>query len=111
MTAVRLKWNLKCIGWSPNELAVRLDINERTAQKWVAGKSFVPHRIAVWIEEVRAIVMAISKPLLWGEEPKPEIQDGIDRAWNNDYVRGPERHINAPGARRIVYPEDDDPLT
>lgn len=65
MSKDRLRWNLECIGWSPGELARRLDVNERSMLNWLSGKKVIPDRVAVWIETVRALITALPAPPFW----------------------------------------------
>ena len=73
MSKERLGWNLECIGWGPAELARRLDVDERNVSRWLQGKKELPDRVAVWIETLRGIIMALPTPTLW-----PDTADLID---------------------------------
>jgi hypothetical protein len=52
LTPERLDWQLKVLNWSNGELSRRLDIRPNKASAWIAGRSFVPNRVAVWLEDL-----------------------------------------------------------
>lgn len=68
--------------------------------------------MAVWLEMTRAIVMAIHKPLLWGEQAPQQMADYLETAFNNISRVGEVRHVASGRTRRRPEPqnEEDDPL-
>jgi hypothetical protein len=51
--AAELEAAMAVLGWSPPELAERLDVRVRTIQRWRAGASVVPERVLAWLRECR----------------------------------------------------------
>lgn len=64
----RIDWLLVMIGWSPGELAKRLNVRDDVVRHWRSGKSFMPFRAAVWMETVAAVVLALPQPAGWGDK-------------------------------------------
>jgi transcriptional regulator with XRE-family HTH domain len=67
MTPARLRWCLERIGWSRQELARRLTINESTVAHMVQGKRFIPNRLAIWVDTLANLMIALPRPYLWQE--------------------------------------------
>jgi hypothetical protein len=63
----RLEWCLQVIGWSRGELARRLDVSETTAKTLVNGKRNIPANIAVWLETLASMHLALPAPHFWHE--------------------------------------------
>lgn len=70
LTKERLNWQLDVLGWSRNELARRTDVSMSKAAQWVSGKSFVPNRLAVWLEMLALAMVGLGRPLLWDRDPR-----------------------------------------
>jgi len=93
MTAERLNWCLETIGWSRSVLAERLDIEGTTVARMCQGKSGIPNRVAVWIDTLAKIVLAVPVPHLWVRNSSigkmrhnPGVK-GIEAAWNERFPR------------------------
>lgn len=67
MKAPRLLWCLEVIGWSRGELARRLDVSETTAKTFVNGKRNIPANLAIWLETLASMHMALPAPHFWHE--------------------------------------------
>lgn len=63
----RLTWLLVLIGWDREELAWRLDIPTRTVAAWEKGGSFIPNRVAIWLEMLARTMAANAIPVDWDE--------------------------------------------
>jgi plasmid maintenance system antidote protein VapI len=75
MTAERLSWCLDQLGWSRLELSRRLSVSEGTAANMVNGKRHIPNRVAIWIETLVSVTVALPGPYLW----QPGAKIGSDR--------------------------------
>jgi hypothetical protein len=88
LTAERLSWQLDVLEWSRQELARRTEVSSTKAQKWVTGQSFMPNRIAIWLEHLAQVMLAIGKPMLWTRDPRmaaakhPWLIEAMEHAWD-----------------------------
>jgi ribosome-binding protein aMBF1 (putative translation factor) len=71
MPAERIQWALDVIGWSHGELARRLEVEPSKVSKWAGGKSYMPNRVAIWLEMLAGVMQVMPKPILWGEDVLP----------------------------------------
>lgn len=58
----RLSAALAPIHWGPVDLARKLNINERTVRRWLAGQNEPPPNILAWLEAVAAFHLANPPP-------------------------------------------------
>ena len=63
LTPERLSWQLEVLKWSNGELARRLNIRPSKVSAWINGRSFVPNRVAVWLEDLAQKTLA--GPIGW----------------------------------------------
>lgn len=50
----RLCVALTTLHWGPTDLADEVDVNERTARRWIAGQNETPELILAWLETLAA---------------------------------------------------------
>jgi transcriptional regulator with XRE-family HTH domain len=91
MTAERLRWCLDVIGWSKNEFANRLTVSHTTGAQWANGRRNIPNRVAIWIDSLAQVHLALPEPYLWGTD---------DRV-------GRTRHANATNHQMLERAWDD----
>lgn len=65
----RAQWQLEVIGWSRQELGRRLDVSPTKVANWMTGRSFMPNRVSIWLEQLALTMMALPGPLLWERHP------------------------------------------
>jgi len=53
------------VGWSPHELARRLGVNARTAERWCSGALEAPDRVVAWLGRVGDAVEGAGMPDGW----------------------------------------------
>jgi transcriptional regulator with XRE-family HTH domain len=85
----RVAWCLDVIGWSRNEFARRLDVSDTTAAQFVTGKRNCPHRVAVWLETLASMMLALPEPFFWGDNADVGAERhvaGIEAAWDRPGV-------------------------
>lgn len=110
----RLRYNLWCIGWSANELAHRLRLDESSTRRMVRGDKAVPNEVAIFTEQLAVIHRCLWEPVGWrpfGQaslrfmEP-PENCDPDDTATAPDYAPRYERHEHpdAVGSTTVYTP-------
>lgn len=61
----RAQWQLEVIGWSRQELGRRLDVSPTKIANWLTGRSFMPNRVGIWLEQLALTMMVLPGPLLW----------------------------------------------
>lgn len=88
MSAERLRWCLEVLGWSSQELARRLAVNEKSARYWVAGRRPVPDSLAAWIEHLVAVML--QQPALpdgWADKPsEPCLARLLNDGWSDEIL-------------------------
>lgn len=52
----RLSAAMDTIGWGPQTLAERWNVNERTVRRWLAGQNDPPEPLLSWLERAAAWV-------------------------------------------------------
>jgi hypothetical protein len=70
LPADRLNWQLEVLGWSRQELARRLEVSSSKAAHWCQGVSFMPNRVAIWMETKAQVMLAHPAPLMWHRDPR-----------------------------------------
>lgn len=97
MRPERLTWCLDVLGWTRGELARRLCISETTAAQMTKGTRNIPHRVAVWIDTLTRIMLALPEPIFWSDGEGigrarhpggfgPDV-DAAEAAWNAPKIR------------------------
>jgi len=99
------------IGWSPAELARRLGTSESKVEHYTTGKSFVPHRLALWMQGISNYMANVGLPIGWDDNQRAgdkhlPLDANIEHAY--DPVVGRPRTL-IPAADDLPG-EDDDPL-
>jgi hypothetical protein len=57
------------VGWSARELASRVGVNERTAQRWVVGSTPCPAEIVRWLGGLADFIEGNPPPVSWHFPP------------------------------------------
>jgi len=52
----------RLLGWSMQEIASRLGMNERQVRRWASGQYPVPDKVADWLERVVTAVAGVPPP-------------------------------------------------
>jgi len=65
----RLNWQLEVLDWTDGELGRRLNARQNKVSAWMNGRSFVPNRVAVWLEDLAQKIVA--GPEGWAGDGKP----------------------------------------
>ena len=65
MTPERIDFCLSIIGWSSNDLAYRLNRNDRSIRRWLSGARPMPDEVGLWLEAVREALLEIPLPADW----------------------------------------------
>jgi hypothetical protein len=63
MSKERLQWNLV----ESRRISTAAWYKPTEALNWLSGKKEIPDGVAVWIETLRAIIMAVPTPPFWGD--------------------------------------------
>lgn len=66
----RLRYNLECIGWSQNELARRIRLDDSGVRQMCRGAREIPDDVAIWVEQLAAVHRALWEPPLWEADGK-----------------------------------------
>jgi transcriptional regulator with XRE-family HTH domain len=102
LTTQRLNWQLDVLGWSRNELARRTEVSNSKAAQWVQGKSFLPNRIAVWLEMLTQAMLGLGRPLLWNKDPR------VSQAKHDQGVKAVGEAWDPPTVRHDEEPRHDE---
>jgi len=68
LTPDRLNWQLEVLDWTDGELGRRLNLRQSKVSAWINGRSFVPNRVAVWLEDL--VQKIIAGPEGWAGAPE-----------------------------------------
>lgn len=60
--ATRLRSALNRLHWSAQTIATLLDVNERTARRWISGQNPAPDNVLTWLERMAAYMDANPAP-------------------------------------------------
>ncbi len=65
MTPTDLRRHLRTIGWSQDDLAARLAVNDRTVRRWCDGTNEIPENVAGWVANLAAEHERMNAPDGW----------------------------------------------
>ena len=85
----RAQWQLEVIGWSRQELARRLDVSPTKVANWMQGRSFMPNRVGIWLEQLALTMMALPGPLLWERHGLAEAHERNVQRFEGTYSEQP----------------------
>jgi hypothetical protein len=92
MQGPRLDWCLEVVGWTRGELRRRLKLGDNTVKEWLSGKRNIPTPVAIWMETLAAMHMALPAPYFWHENA-----DAGERRHSDHYQRSYRQRAPMPG--------------
>lgn len=80
----RMAWAIGIIGWDNNQFADRLGMSKGSMRQMLTDKRFIPDILALWLETLVAVHLALPKPITWHDNLPEHLRRDAD---GNRWVR------------------------